>query len=179
MLIAFLRGHVARIMLIGITLLAFQTTIFADLRIAGVALQVVATFVAVVAVVGGPEKGLIAAVVCGVMYDMAAGSDIGSSALTMGVAALIASTVVFINIEQQWWISAIFVGMGVGAGETAVPFVRALTGEELIGVGDLAQVVPIVAVGALVMAPLYLPLARWSIGLSTSERRIAESGAIR
>lgn len=179
MLIAFLRGHVARIMLVGITLLAFQTTVFADLRIGGVALQILATFVAVVSAIGGLEKGLTAAVICGVMYDMAAGSDIGSSALTMGVAAMIASTVAFINIEQQWWLSAIFVGLGVGAGEAAAPFVRALTGEELIGVGDLAQIVPIVAAGSLVLAPLCLPLARWAIGLSTSERRVAESGAIR
>jgi rod shape-determining protein MreD len=179
MLIAFLRGHVARIMLVGITLLALQTTVFADLRINGVALQILTTFAAVVAAVGGPEKGLTAAVICGVMYDMAAGSDIGSSALTMGVAAVVASTVAFINIEQQWWISAVFVGMGVGAGEAAVPFVRALTGEELIGVGDLAQIVPIVAVGALLMAPLFLPIARWSIRLSNKERRVAESGAIR
>jgi rod shape-determining protein MreD len=179
MLIAFLRGHVARIMLVGITLLAFQTTVFASLRIGGVALQVVATFAAVVAVVGGPEKGLTAAVICGVMYDMSTGSDLGTSALTMGVAALIASTVAFINIEQQWWISSIFVGLGVGAGEASVPFARALTGEELIAVADLPQIVPIVAIGALVMAPLYLPLARWAAGVSTSERRVAESGAIR
>ncbi len=179
MFIGLIRGHVGRILLVGFTLLAFQTTVFADLRFAGVALQVLMTFVAVVAVVGGPEKGMTAAIICGVMFDMSAGSDIGSSALTMGTAALVAGMVAFINIEQQWWISAVFVGLGVGAGEASMPFIRALTGDELFGVADLTVAVPIVAAGAVVMGPLLLPVARWALVISKAEWRVAESSAIR
>jgi len=178
-LFGLIRGPVGRIFLVGFTLLAFQTTVFADLRFAGVALQVLMTFVAVVAVVGGPEKGMMAAVICGVMFDMAAGSDLGSSALTMGAAALFAGMVAFINIEQQWWISAIFVGLGVAAGEAALPFVRAITGEELFGVADLWKSVPIVALGAVVMGPLLLPVARWALAISKAEWRVPESSTIR
>jgi rod shape-determining protein MreD len=165
--------------MVGFTLLALQTTIFSELRIAGVALQVLMTFVAVVAVVGGPEKGMMAALICGVMFDMAVGGDLGSSALTMGTAALIAGLVAFINIEQQWWISAFFVGLGVGAGEAALPFIRGLTGEELIGVADLVRTVPIVALGALALGPLLLPMARWSLGITKAEWRVPQSASIR
>jgi rod shape-determining protein MreD len=179
MLIGLLRGPVGRLMLVGFTLLAFQTTIFSELRVAGVALQILMTFVAVVSVVGGPEKGMLAALICGVMFDMAVGSDLGSSALTMGTAALVAGLVAFINIEQQWWISAFFVGLGVGAGEAALPFIRALTGEELIGVAELVSTVPIVAIGALALGPPLLPMARWSLGISKAEWRMPESATIR
>jgi cell shape-determining protein MreD len=113
------------------------------------------------------------------MFDMSAGSDIGSSALTMGTAALVAGMVAFINIEQQWWISAVFVGLGVGAGEASMPFIRALTGDELFGVADLTVAVPIVAAGAVVMGPLLLPVARWALVISKAEWRVAESSAIR
>jgi rod shape-determining protein MreD len=178
-LIGLIRGPVGRIFLVGFTLLAFQMAIFAELRFVGVALQVVMTFVAVVAVVGGPEKGMTAAIICGVMFDMAAGSDIGSSALTMGAAALVAGMVAFINIEQQWWISAIFVALGVAVGEASMPFIRAVTGEELFGVADLVKAVPIVAAGAVVMGPILLPIARWSLAITKAEWRVPESSTIR
>jgi rod shape-determining protein MreD len=179
MLIGLIRGPVGRIFLVGFTLLAFQTTVFAELRFDGVALQLLTTFVAVVAVVGGPEKGMTAAIICGVMFDMAAGSNIGSSALTMGAAALVAGLVAFINIEQQWWISALFVGLGVAAGEAAMPFIRAITGEELFGVADLVRSVPIVAIGAVVIGPLLLPVSRWALSISKAEWRVPKSSTIR
>lgn len=172
MLIGLLRGPFGRIVLMGFSLLAVQGAVFADLRISGVALQVVLAFVATAAAVGGPEKGMLAALICGVMYDMAAGSGIGSSALTMGIGALVAGLVAFINVEQQWWIATIFVGFGTAAGEASVPFVRALTGEELLGVEDLVRTVPIVTIGAMVMAPLLIPLARWSLVISRSQWRM-------
>lgn len=172
MLIGILRGPFGRLVLVGFSLLAVQAAVFADARISGVALQVVLAFVATAAAVGGPEKGMYAAVICGVMYDMAAGSDIGSSALTMGVAALVAGLVAFIRVEQQWWIATIFVGVGAAAGEASVPFMRALTGEELLGVEDLVRTVPIVSLGALLMAPALIPLARWSLAIGRSQWRV-------
>jgi rod shape-determining protein MreD len=169
MIVALLRSSMVRIVVVGMMLLALQTTIFADMRPAGVALQVMLCFAAAAGAAGGSERGATAGFVLGLMYDLGTGGPLGSSSITMGLAGFVAGYVALINIERQWWLAAIFVGLGSAVGELGVPVVRSFIGDANMYSNRLYTVVPLVAVTAAVASPLLVPVSRWCLRLGTPE----------
>lgn len=169
MLGALLHSPLPRLIPIGLFLLALQKTLFVEIQPFGVILQIVMAFAAAAGAAGGAERGMIAAFVLGIMFDLAVGTPLGSSALAMGVAAYVAGWVDQIRIDTTWWLAAIFVGAGAGAGEATVPVIRRFTGEEDAFVADLATIVPVVAVGAAIVSIPLMPVARWALGIAPPE----------
>jgi rod shape-determining protein MreD len=169
MIVALLRSSMVRIVVVGMMLLALQTTIFADMRPAGVALQVMLGFAAAAGAAGGPERGATAGFVLGLMFDLGTGGPLGSSSITMGLAGFVAGYVALINIERQWWLAAIFVGLGSAVGELGVPVVRSFIGDANMYSNRLYTVVPLVAVAAALASPLLVPVSRWCLRLGTPE----------
>lgn len=172
MLGALLHSPLPRLIPIGLVLLALQKTLFVELQPFGVILQIVMAFAAAAGAAGGAERGVIAAFVLGIMFDLAVGTPLGSSALAMGVAAYVAGWVDQIRIDTTWWLAAIFVGAGAGAGEATVPVIRRFTGEEDAFVANLATIVPVVAVGAAVVSIPLMPIARWALGIAPPEWKV-------
>jgi rod shape-determining protein MreD len=172
MLGALLNGSLPRLIPIGMILLALQKTLFVELQPFGVIIQLVLAFAASAGAAGGPERGAIAGFVLGIMFDLAIGTPLGSSSIAMGLAAYIAGWVDVIRIDTTWWLAAIFVGVGAGAGETAVPVIRRFTGEEDAFVPQMWTIVPVVAVAAAILSIPFVPLARWSLGLARPEWKV-------
>src|SRR5262245_407776 len=110
-------------------LVALQETLFVDLRPAGVTVQVVLALAAATGAAAGPQRGALAGFALGLMYDLRAGTPLGSSSLTMGLAGWVAGYSLSITIDPQWWLAALFTGLGAAVGETAVPIVRTFIGE--------------------------------------------------
>jgi rod shape-determining protein MreD len=171
-MIALLRGPLPRLVLFGVVLLALQTTFFADARLFGVSIQVVLAFVAAAGAVGGPDRGAIAGFVLGVMYDLAVGSPLGSSAITFGLAGVVAGTVTRFNVELTWWLAMAFVALGVAVGELAVPVVRLFLGETDVISDRLAVIVPVVTVAGALLSPLFVPVGRWCLRLNRQEWKV-------
>jgi rod shape-determining protein MreD len=169
MLAAFVRGPIVRLVPVGLVLIALQRTIFVDLTVLGVILQVVTAFAAAAGVAGGAERGALAGFVVGVMYDLAEGLPLGSTALAMIVAGVVAGAVGLITIEPQWWLAAVFAGIGTAAGELMVPTVRLFTGETDPYDPRLWLVVPVVGLAGAAMSPVLVPLARWCLRLRQAE----------
>jgi hypothetical protein len=69
-----------------------------------------------------------------------------------------------ITPDPQWWLAAIFVGIGSAVGETAIPVVKFLTGQEGWLTNRLFVVVPIVTAASVLLSPLTVPLGRWCVG---------------
>ncbi len=161
MIAAFARSPIARLVPVGLVLLALQTTLFVDAQPFGVIVQVVLALVAAIGATAGPENGMIAGFVLGLMFDAGTGTPIGSTAITFGLAGLVAGSVAFTNIDVHWWLAAIFVALGAAAGELAVPVVRSFIGETGVFTSRLLVVVPVVAVSAAILSPLMVPLGRW------------------
>ncbi len=172
MLGALIHSPFIRLVPVGLVLLALQKTLFVELQPFGVIVQIVMAFAAAAGAAGGGERGVIAAFVLGIMFDLAVGTPLGSSAIAMGVAAYVASSVELIRVETTWWLAAVFVGVGAGLGEASVPVVRRFTGEEDAFVADLATIVPVVAVAAAIVSIPLVPLARWSLGLARPEWKV-------
>lgn len=172
MIAAIVQGPLGRLVPVAFMLLAVQTTLFDEVRPAGVALQLMLGFAAAVGVAGGPERGMLAGFVCGLLFDLGTGAPLGSSAITMGLGGVIGGTVAFLNVEMRWWLAAIFVAVGAAAGELAVPVVRIVTGQENVFDGRLFLVVPVVAIAAAAFSPILVPLGRWCLRIGRSEWKV-------
>jgi rod shape-determining protein MreD len=169
MIVALVRSSIVRIVAVGMMLLALQNTIFADMRPAGVALQVMLAFAAAAGAAGGSERGAAAGFILGLLFDLGTGGPLGSSSITMGLAGYVAGYVALINIERQWWLAAIFVAVGAAVGELGVPIVRSFIGDANVYSDRLYTVVPLVAFAAAVASPLLVPVSRWCLRLGKTE----------
>lgn len=165
MLAALLTSPLTRIIPLGMILLALQKTLFIEITPFGVIIQIVMAFAASAGAAGGPERGAITGFTLGIMFDLDVGSPLGSSAIAMGLAGYVAGWADVIRIDTTWWLACIFVGVGTGAGELAVPVVRRFIGENDAFVDRLAVIVPVVAVAGAVLSIPLVPLSRWALKL--------------
>lgn len=172
MIAALVQGPVGRLVPVAIVLLALQTTLFVDVQPFGVVLQVLTAFAAAAGVAGGPERGMLAGFLLGLMFDLGTGAPLASSSLTMGLAGLVAGSVALLNVEIRWWLAAAFVAIGSAIGELAVPAVRYIIGQDEVFSDRLYVVVPVVAVGAAVLSPLFVPVGRWCLRIGRVEWKV-------
>jgi cell shape-determining protein MreD len=169
MLAAFVQGPIVRLVPVGLVLIALQRTLFVELTVVGVIIQVATAFAAAAGVAGGPERGALAGFVVGVMYDLAEGLPLGSTALAMIVAGVVAGSLSLITVDPQWWLAALFAGLGTAVGELMVPTVRLFTGEPAPYDARLWVIVPVVGVAGALLSPVLVPLARWCLRLKAAE----------
>ena len=147
MFAALVQGPLLRLIPIGIVLLSFQRTLFTEIEIAGVVIQIVLAFVVTCGAVGGSERGAIAGFVLGSIFDLIEGLPLGTAATAMTVAGVVAGLLALVTPEPSWWLVSIAALIGGAVGEIGIPTVRAF-----VGVADpwdprLWRIVPIVAVG--------------------------------
>jgi hypothetical protein len=81
----------------------------------------------------------------------------------MGLAGYVAGYSLSITVDPQWWLAALFTGLGTAVGEAAVPVVRAFTGDEHAFSDRWYRVVVVVAAAAMVASPALVPLGRWCV----------------
>ncbi len=161
MFASLVQGPLPRLALVGVMLVALQQTLFVDLRPAAVTIQIVLALAAAAGAAGGPQKGALAGFVLGLMYDLRAGTPLGSSSLSMGVGGFVAGYSLSITVDPQWWLAMIFTGIGAAVGETMVPVVRSFIGEEGHFTPRLFTVVPVVSAAAMILSPVFVPVGRW------------------
>ena len=161
MFASLVQGPLPRLALVGVMLVALQQTLFVDLRPAAVTIQIVLALAAAAGAAGGPQKGALAGFVLGLMYDLRAGTPLGSSSLSMGVGGFVAGYSLSITVDPQWWLAMIFTGVGAAVGETMVPVVRSFIGEEGHFTPRLFTVVPVVSAAAMILSPIFVPVGRW------------------
>jgi rod shape-determining protein MreD len=169
MFAAFVQGPLVRVIPVGLVLLALQRTIFVDVQVNGVIIQVMIAMAAAAGVAGGSERGALVGFVFGIMFDLAEGTPLGSTAVAMTVAGIVAGLLALMVADPQWWLAALFTGLGTAAGAMMIPVVRVFVGEPEPFQSRLAVVVPIVAAAGAVMSPLLVPLARWCLRLERPE----------
>jgi len=161
MFASLVQGPLLRLALVGVMLVALQQTLFVDLRPAAVTIQIVLALAAAAGAAAGPQKGALAGFVLGMMFDLRAGTPLGSSSLSMGVGGFVAGYSLSITVDPQWWLAMIFTGIGAAVGETMVPVVRSFIGEEGHFTPRLFTVVPVVSAAAMILSPVFVPVGRW------------------
>jgi len=169
MFAALWQSQFIRLVPVGMVLLALQRSLFVELTVGGVIIQIVLALAAACGAAGGSERGAVAGFILGVMYDLAEGLPVGSTAIPIVLAGTCAGLLALIVADPQWWLAMIFTGLGAGIGEAMVPVVRLFIGVSNPFEPRLAVVVPVVAAGAAILSPLFVPLARWCLRIKRSE----------
>lgn len=169
MFASLVQGPLVRVIPVGLVLLALQRTIFVDIQVAGVIIQVMMAMAAAAGVAGGSERGAVVGFTLGVMFDLAEGTPLGSTATAMTIAGIVGGLLALIAADPHWWLEAIFTALGTAAGVAMIPVVRVFIGESEPFQRQLAVVIPIVALAGALMSPLLVPLARWCLRLRTPE----------
>lgn len=169
MFAAFLQSSLVRLIPVGMVLLAIQRTVFVEIKISGVIVQLVLAFVAAAGASGGSERGAVAGFVLGCMVDMVEGTPLGSTAIAFTIAGVVAGLLALVAADPQWWLKAVFVGLGCAAGEAMSSVVRLFIGEETPWPANVAKVIFVVAVAGAIMSPILLPLSRWCLKIRGPE----------
>ena len=169
MFASLVQGPLPRLVFVGVIVVALQNTLFVELRPAAVTVQLVLALVAAAGAGSGPQKGALAGFVLGMMYDLRAGTPLGSSSISMGVGGFMAGYSLSITVDPQWWLAMIFTGVGAAVGETMVPVVRSFVGEESHFTPRLLTVIPVVTIAAMLMSPVLVPIGRWCMRVKKTD----------
>ncbi len=169
MLAAIVRSSLIRLIPVGMVMLALQRTVFAEIRVSGVIVQVVLALAAAAGAAGGSERGAVAGFTLGIMFDLVEGTPVGSTAIAFTLAGVVAGVLALIAADPQWWLNAIFVGLGAAVGEAMIPVVRIFVGEEDPWPPQMVKIVAIVAISSVILSPLLVPLGRWCLRIRGAE----------
>lgn len=169
MFAAFFQSSLVRLIPVGMVLVAIQRTVFVDIKVSDVIVQVVLAFVAAAGASGGSERGAVVGFVLGSMYDLVEGTPLGSTAIAFMIAGIVSGLLALVAADPQWWLKAIFVGLGCAAGEAMMSVVRLFIGDEHPWPTNMAKVIFVVAVAGAAMSPVLLPLSRWCLKIRKSE----------
>jgi len=169
MFASFVQGPLVRVIPLGLILLALQRTILVEIQIGGVIIQIMMAMAAAAGVAGGSERGAVVGFVFGVMFDLAEGTPLGSTATAMTIAGAVGGLLALIAADPHWWLEAIFTALGTAAGVVMIPVIRAFIGEPAPFQGELGIVVLVTAVAAAVLSPVLVPLGRWCLRMRRPE----------
>lgn len=169
MFASFLQSSLVRVIPLGLVLLALQRTLFVDIQPAGVIIQIMMIMAAAAGVAGGSERGAMVGFVFGVMFDLAEGTPLGSTAIAFTLAGVIGGLLALIAADPHWWLEAIFTALGSAAGVATVPVVRVFIGESEPFEAQLGLIVAAMAVAGAVASPVLVPFARWMLKLRRPE----------
>ena len=169
MLAAIWQGPFIRLIPVGMVLLALQRSLFVEITVNGVVIQVVLALAAAAGAAAGSERGAMAGFTLGVMYDMLEGLPIGSTAVAMTLAGAVAGLLAVVVADPQWWLAMLCTMLGAAVGEVMLPVVRLITGVDDPFEPRLTIIVPVVALAAGVLSPVFVPLARWCLRIKRAE----------
>lgn len=152
-----------RVTLVGVTLLAFQTTVASEARVGGVVVPLMLLMSAAAGAVGGVERGAVVGFALGFLHDLVLVSPLGLGALTAALAGAAAGTLRARPMIPPWWLAALAVGVASALGEVAFPLGQALIAQEPWIGHRLWQVALVAGLANAVLAPAMLPVARWCL----------------
>lgn len=150
-------------MLVASVLLGFQTTLFSDMRPFGVMAQVMVLFAACAGVIYGAEIGAVAGLIIGLMYDCVLTTPLGLASLVLGATGFIAGAFPYFVRDSSWWNKAIAVAVASAVGEILFPIAQALVGLSGWVQWRVFAVAAVVALINMVLAPLLMPIVRWTL----------------
>ena len=103
------------------------------------------------------------------MFDLADGTPLGSTAIAMTIAGVVAGLLALIAADPQWWLDALFTGLGAAAGALMSRSCGSSSASPSRSRIGSRVVVPVVAISAAVMSPVLVPLARWCLRIKRPE----------
>lgn len=157
-----------RLVLVAIVLLGLQTTLLDELRPFGVMLPLMLLFAVTTGTVYGSEVGAITGLVIGAMYDCVLTTPFGLASLVIGGAGYLAGVLPFFVREPTWWSRALVVAAATAIGEMMFPVALWMVGLEGWLEPHVWWIAAVTALLSGMLAPLFVPLSRWTLHESVS-----------
>jgi rod shape-determining protein MreD len=153
-----------------------QTTLFPDLRLFGVAPDLVLVGAIAVAYRVGPESGAVYGFAAGLGIDLFLQTPLGISALSFAVVAYGVGILQTGLSRTPRFVAAMVGGAGGLAGGLMFVAIAALAGEDQVMAFRTLWVLVLAAMYDALLAVVMFPVARWTVA-STSEEPPAVRGA--
>ena len=152
-----------RLVLVGLIFLGIQTTILSEMRPFGVMVQLMLLIGVTAGAIYGPEVGALSGLIIGLMYDCVLTTPLGLAALVLGGVGFGTGLLPFFVRDPSWWNRAIAIALFSAVGEILFPVAQGMT-----GIGGWVQprmfvVALVVALINLFLAPVVMPLIRWTL----------------
>ena len=151
-----------RLGLVFVAALVVQLTVFVDVRVFGVAPELLALVAVIAGFFVGPERGPLIAFAAGLLWDVYLPTPLGVSAITFAVVAFVVGSLnegLFHDTRSQLILVA-----GVASASTVVGYalLGSIVGES--GLIDVDMLVVALLVGLInaVLAPFVAPLMAWA-----------------
>lgn len=148
---------------VAVVTVVIQLTVFVDVRVAGVAPELLVLLAVLAGFLGGPDRGPTVAFAIGALWDIYLPTPLGLSAIVFALVAFAVGSVeagLFHDSRVQVWVLA-------GGGTMAAVIGYALLGEVVgqRGLIDLAMLKVAVLAGIMnaLLAPLVVPVMRWAL----------------
>jgi len=159
-----------RVPLVIVLALALQTGVVADLRVFGMAPDIMLLLAIASGLAVGPERGAIMGAIIGFSFDLVLQTPLGLSALVYGLAALAVGTVSTGTIKSTRWIPVVATMAASAAAVTLYALLAAVFGlERAFGLRLVPMIFVVAGVNGLLALPA-LAVMRWA--LVADDRRL-------
>lgn len=150
---------------VALVLLAFQTTICADLKPFGETVDLMLLASVATGLVGGSQFGALGGFIFGIAFDLVLVTPFGLSPLVYGIVGFIAGYSQSLTFQQMWYFQSVMVAAGSALGVFALAIVQQIIGPRATLGSELVQTALVVGLANGVLAPLTLPVQRWCLGI--------------
>lgn len=163
MLRALLESPWVRVPLVLFVALGLQTSVLADVRPFGVALDVMLLLAVAAGLAAGPERGAVVGFVYGIAFDLVLQTPFGLSALSYGLAAFGIGYVQLSVLRAGRWIPMLAVAAASAAALAFYAVAGSVLGLQDVLSDNLVLVVAVVSVVNGLLAPVALRIQRWAL----------------
>lgn len=140
-----------------------HTAVLPQLRIFGVAADVLLLLAIAAGVAAGPERGAAVGFGCGLLADCFLQTPFGLSGLTFALVAYGVGTFQTGVLHSAWWIPALTAAVASAIGIVTYVGLGVVVGQEQLLSMRVVEVVGVVAVLHALLAPLAVRAMRWAI----------------
>ena len=143
--------------------LVLHTTVFPQMRVFGVAAEVLLLVAVVAGVEAGAERGATIGFVAGLLGDLFVQTPFGLSALAFALVAYAVGSIQGTILRATRWIPIVASAVASGIGMVVVAVMGAVVGQSHMIGSDLWRIAFIVAVFNGVLSLLVVPVLRWAL----------------
>lgn len=168
-------AHPARraglVVLLLVSALVLQSTLFTSLTLFGVVPQLVFVVVICLAAIESENLGLVSAFSGGLLVDLVMpGSLLGLTSLVLTLVAYCTSRASQLAPEGSVGFPVVAVALGSVAAEILYAFFSVLLGQNWVSLGDTVRIGALIVLYNTLLAPLILTVVRWSIDVVRGDR---------
>jgi rod shape-determining protein MreD len=152
-----------RLPLVVLVVLSLQQSLLTELRIFGVAGDLMLLIAIVSGLVAGAERGAAAAFFVGIMFDLTLQTPFGLSALAYSVTAYAVGVLQTGYLRTTWWIGPLQVLVASAAATVLYAVLATLFGAQGIITSHLLTVILVVSLVNALLSPLAAAVMRWAL----------------